>query len=220
MNVLFESSPLIHFLHKELEGIYLFLKRNGSEAVVISFATLFLVLNRYHPTWNEWFSSLLYFALLPVLVIIVLMRRNPLDFGLRFGNPKIWGLYVAITCLVGVPVLYAASRIPSFQSYYRIERFDLIRYFLVNCAGLFASEFLFRGFLLFGLKEKLKEGSILIQMIPFVLIHFGKPELETLSTIITGLYFGYIAYRGNSGWPVFIIHLFINVFFVAAVNLL
>jgi len=53
MNVLFESSPLIHFLHKELEGIYLFLKRNGSEAVVISFATLFLVLNRYHPTWNE-----------------------------------------------------------------------------------------------------------------------------------------------------------------------
>ncbi len=57
-------------------------------------------------------------------------------------------------------------------------------------------------------------------MIPFVLIHFGKPELETLSTIITGLYFGYIAYRGNSYWPVFIIHLFINVFFVAAVNLL
>jgi membrane protease YdiL (CAAX protease family) len=207
MNVLFESSQLIHFFHKELEGIYPFLKRNGSEAVVISFATLFLVLNRYHP-------------LLPILVIIALLRRNPLDFGLRFGNPKIWGFYVVITCLVGVPVLYAASRIPSFQSYYGIERFDLSRYFLVNCAGLFASEFLFRGFLLFGLKGKLKEGSILIQTIPFVLIHFGKPELETLSTIITGLYFGYIAYHGNSYWPVFIIHLFINVFFVAAVNLL
>ncbi len=76
-----------------------------------------------------------------------------------------------------------------------------------------------RGFLLFGLKEKLGELSIVVQMIPFVLMHFGKPELETLSTIVTGLYFGYVAYRGNSFWPAFIIHLFINVFFVSLVSL-
>jgi membrane protease YdiL (CAAX protease family) len=77
---------------------------------------------------------------------------------------------------------------------------------------------MFRGFLLFGLKEKFKEGSVLLQMIPFALLHLGKPELETISTIITGILFGYVAYRGKSYWPAFIIHLFINVFFVALIN--
>jgi len=210
----------MHLLQKELKGIYLFLKRNKNEVVVISFATLFLTLDKYNPIWNEWFSSLIYYAVLPIIVIVVLLRRNPLDFGFRFGNPRIWGIYVAATCLVAVPILYIASLSPSFQSYYKIEQFNLINYFIEECAILFALEFLFRGFLIFGLKDKLKEGSILIQMIPFVLVHFGKPELETVSTILTGIYFGFIAYRGNSYWPAFIIHMFINVFFIASVNLL
>jgi len=74
--------------------------------------------------------------------------------------------------------------------------------------------------LLFGLKEKLAEKSILVQMVSFVLLHFGKPEIETLSTILTGIYFGYIVYRGNSYWPAFIIYLFINISLVYFVNLL
>jgi membrane protease YdiL (CAAX protease family) len=77
---------------------------------------------------------------------------------------------------------------------------------------------MFRGFLLFGLKEKFKEGSILIQMIPFVLLHIGKPELETISCLFTGILFGYMAYRGKSFWPAFTIHLFINIYFVALIN--
>jgi uncharacterized protein len=59
----------------------------------------------------------------------------------------------------------------------------------------------------------------LIQMIPFALLHLGKPELETVSTLITGILFGYVAYRGRSYWPAFFIHLFINVFFVALINI-
>jgi membrane protease YdiL (CAAX protease family) len=217
--VFIKDRPLISFIQKELKGIYLFLQRNRVEAVVIGSATLFLTLDKYHPIRNEWFSSALYFAVLPIMIIVVLLRSNPLDFGLGFGNPRIWGRHVAIACLAIVTILYAASLNPSFQTYYRIEHFSLAKYFLVNCVTLSALEFLLRGFLLFGLKGKLGEGSIALQMIPFVLIHFGKPELETLSTIITGLYFGYVAYRGKSFWPAFIIHLFINVFFVALVNL-
>ena len=73
-----------------------------------------------------------------------------------------------------------------------------------------AWEFIFRGFLLFGLKDKFGEGAILLQMIPFTIFHFGKPEIETISCIITGIYFGYVAYRGKSFWPAYIIHLFLN----------
>ena len=115
-------------------------------------------------------------------------------------------------------VLYAASFIPALQSYYRIGEFKFLPYFLTSCISLAASEFIYRGFLLFGLKEKFKEGSILLQMIPFALLHLGKPELETVSTLFTGILFGYVAYRGKSFLPAFIIHLFINIFFVALIN--
>jgi membrane protease YdiL (CAAX protease family) len=65
--------------------------------------------------------------------------------------------------------------------------------------------------MLFGLKDKFGEGSILIQMIPFVLLHLGKPEIETISTIFTGILWGYICYRGNSFWPAYIMHMVVNI---------
>ncbi len=211
---------MMNLLRDEISGIYLFLKRNRSEVVLLSFTVLFVILKAYHPVWNQWFSYLLYYAFLPILVIIIILRKNPLDFGLKFGNPRIWGLYVAITCLVGLPILYFASWSAPLREYYRIEQFNPLIYFLETAVLLFAWEFYFRSFLLFGLKEKLAEKSIIVQMIPFVLLHIGKPEIEVLSTIVTGIYFGYIAYRGNSLWPAFIIHLFINISMVFFINLL
>jgi uncharacterized protein len=210
----------MRFLNLEIKSLYQFLKSNKNELIVLGFGVLFLCLNRYHPVWNSWFSSLFYYAVLPVLVIIILLRRNPLDFGFRLGEVKIWIRYVGIFCLIAAPVLFFTTFSSEFHKYYKIENFNLLTYFLINSVSLFGSEFFFRGFLIFGLKDRFKEASILIQMIPFVLVHFGKPELETLSTIITGILFGYIVYRGNSFWPAFIIHLFINIFFVGAVNLM
>lgn len=211
---------MVKMLKHELKELYLFLRRNYNELVVMSSSTLFIVLAKYYPIGPEWVGSLVYYVALPVLVIVALLRRNPLDFGFRFGNCKIWLFHVAATVAVGLPILYFASRIPSLASYYTKEQFDLLKFSLETVANLFAWEFVFRGFLLFGLKGKFKEGSILIQMIPFALLHMGKPEIETISTIITGVYFGYVAYRGNSYWPALIIHLFVNISFLAAVNLL
>jgi membrane protease YdiL (CAAX protease family) len=209
---------MIHFLKEELDRIYQFLKRNGSEAIIIVSATLFITLDKYHPILNEWLSSFLYYGVFPILVIQIVMRKNPQDFGLRLGSLRIWGFYVFVICLAAAAILYAFSFNTSLQNYYRMDEFKLLSYVLTSCVSLSASEFFYRGFLLFGLKEKFKEGSILLQMIPFALLHLGKPELETVSTIFTGILFGYIAYRGKSFWPAFIIHLFINVFFVTVIN--
>jgi membrane protease YdiL (CAAX protease family) len=209
---------MIRFLKEELDGIGQFLKRNGSETIIIVSSTLFISLDQYNPIGNEWTSSFLYYALFPILVILIIIRKNPLDFGLRWGNPRVWGFYVLVICLAAAAILYASSFIPSLQGFYRMEGFKLVDYIFANCVSLSASEFMYRGFLLFGLKDKFKEGSILLQMIPFALLHLTKPELETLSTLFTGILFGYVAYRGKSYWPAFIIHLFINIFFVALIN--
>ena len=204
----------------ELKELYFFLKRNYSLVVIIGGATLFLALKSYHLIWSQWSSYLIYYFLLPLLVIVFLLRRNPLDFGFRLGKPRIWGLHVGAIIIIGLPVLFAASRLSIMRDFYTIEQFSLLPYSLEIAATLFAWEFLFRGFLIFGLKEKLGEAVIIIQMVPFALTHIGKPEIETLSTILTGIYFGYVVYRGGSYWPAFIIHLFINLTIVYFVNLI
>jgi len=209
---------VIRFFKEEFGGIGRFLKEYRRETIVIVSATLFITLNQYNPIGSDWVSDFLYYAVFPILVILIIMRKNPLDFGLRWGSPRIWGFYVLIICLVAAAVLYASSLSPSLQDYYREVDFSFAVLFFTSCVALAASEFLYRGFLIFGLKEKFGAGSILLQMIPFALLHLNKPELETISTIFTGILFGYVAYRGRSFWPAFIIHLFINVFFIALIN--
>ena len=214
------STVMLEFAKNEIKGIFSFLKRYYPEVVVFCSATLFLTLDDYHPLSPQWLSSLIYFAVLPLLAIIILLRENPLDFGFRLGNWKVWGFHVVLSIVIAVPVLYISSRFTVLEGYYYLEEFDLLVYSLETIAYMFAWEFLYRGFLLFGLKEKLGEISILVQMIPFVLLHFGKPEMETISTILVVIYLGYVVYRGNSYWPAFIIHVVVNIWFRIIVNLL
>jgi len=209
---------MLQFIKTEFAGMGQFLKTYSTEVIVFFFAVLFITLDRYPTIKNGDLSTLLFYAVFPVLVILIILRKNPLDFGLGIGDFRIWWKYVLITCLVAAAVLYAGLFFPSLQKYYKQEHFNFAHYFVINFIGLFAIEYMYRGFLLFGLKAKFKEGTILIQMIPFVLLHFGKPEVETLSTLFTGILFGYICYRGKSFWPAFLIHLFINIFFVALIN--
>ena len=204
----------------ELRALYDFLRRYIREVIVTCIATLCLALNEYHTIRPEWVSALVYYAIIPILSIILLLRRNPLDFGLRLGNWRLWGIHLAVVVILGLPILYAASRMPSVAEYYTQEEFRLVSYSLEIVAYLFAWEFILRGFLLFGLKEKLGEASILVQMVPFVLLHFGKPEIEMVSTIIMGIYFGYVAYRSNSCWPAVLMHIYINIMARVFVNFL
>jgi len=211
---------MLKLLKTELRELYAFLRRHGRETIVVCVASLCLALQDYHSFRPDWASSLVYYAILPILSIIFLLRKNPIDFGLRLGNWRIWGVHLAVVVILGLPILYATSRMPSVAGYYTQVEFRLVRYSLEIAAALFAWEFILRGFLLFGLREKLGEASILVQMVPFVLLHFGKPEIEMVSTIIMGIYFGYVAYRSNSCWPAVIMHIYINITARVFVNLL
>jgi len=196
----------------ELRNLGGFLKGWYREIIVISFATLFMILHNHHKIENFWISSIIYFGLLPILTILIFLRKNPLDFGLRIGKYRVWILWVVVFLSIAVPILYLSSDISSVQGYYRTHRnSEFLTYTWQMAVYMLGWEFLFRGFLLFGLKDKFNEGSILIQMIPFVLLHFGKPEIETASTIFTGILWGYICYRGKSFWPAYIMHIVVNI---------
>lgn len=201
---------MINIFNQELQEIYSFFKNNCRETVILSMATLFLVLGNYRLIRSSLvISYLIYYVIFPVFTILIILRKNPLDYGLRIGNYKLWGFYLVITVVIGIPILYIGAHFSSVSHYYT-RRFDYYSFLTQMVPLLFAWEYLLRGFLLFGLKEKFKEASILIQMVPFTLLHFGKPEIEILMCIPMGIWFGYIAYRGKSFWPAFIIHVFIN----------
>lgn len=70
--------------------------------------------------------------------------------------------------------------------------------------------------MLFGLEKKFGYYAVLIQMIPFVILHNGKPDIETFSSIIGGIALGILALRTRSFiYGVFVhfaIMLFIDLF--------
>jgi membrane protease YdiL (CAAX protease family) len=200
----------MNFISQEYQAIKSFLKENFEVVVVLCLTAFSLVMQWYRPVGPTLaINYLFYYVVLPVLVILVFLRDNPMDYGLRIGHYRIWLYYVILTVVVSFPLLLISSRFTSVSQYYA-RQFNYYEFLTSTVPELFAWEYLLRGFLLFGLKKQFGQSSIIIQMVPFVLLHLGKPELETLSCVITGLWFGWIAYRGKSFWPAFIIHVFIN----------
>ncbi|MAT38507.1 MAG: abortive infection protein, partial [Ectothiorhodospiraceae bacterium] len=148
-----------------------------------------------------------------VLLVIVVLRKNPVDFGLRLGDVR-FGLKVsAIFYAVMVPILWIVSDMSSFQEMY--PHVLLVRddweLFMIYEAGLILYfigwEYIWRGFMLFGLAPHTGGGvAILIQTIPFVILHYGKPMPETIGAVIAGIALGALALRTRSFWYCVLIH--------------
>jgi membrane protease YdiL (CAAX protease family) len=68
------------------------------------------------------------------------------------------------------------------------------------------------------LKDRFGSLAIWIQAIPFAIMHLGKPELETLSTIFGGAAFGYIDLESRSVLPSVVIHWAIYLMMVFAAS--
>ena len=102
-------------------------------------------------------------------------------------------------------VIWFLGRFPEFRSYYTGTIGGRPSWRLVIDAGIdmFAWEFFFRGWLLSSLGRKFGAEAVWLQIVPFALMHLGKPELEQISTLIGGAFFGLLAWRTKSfvyGW--------------------
>jgi len=115
-------------------------------------------------------------------------------------------------------ILYGAGKMPEVRSYYYEYAIDWPELLLNYALYMFPWQFLFRGYMLFGLEKSIGKSAIFVQVIPFVLLHLGKPFLETLACIPGGFGFGYVAYRTRSFLPCFIIHLGVYVMMVFFAN--
>jgi membrane protease YdiL (CAAX protease family) len=187
---------------------------------VVGISTLVLVLERYHHLSIPFprASELIYYLPVPLAAGWLFFRDKPRHYGFRIGNWK-WALIVTPACLAAMAlILYGASKIPEFRSYYYTRGIDWPDLVLDTAVYMFAWEFLFRGYMLFGLERSIGKSAIFVQAIPFVLLHLGKPFLETLACIPGGFGFGYLAYRTRSFLPCFVIHFGIYLMMMSYVN--
>jgi membrane protease YdiL (CAAX protease family) len=103
-----------------------------------------------------------------------------------------------------LPIIWIFSATQSFAEKYphllstRNDWNQFLIYEFGMLVYLISWEFIWRGFMLFGLKEKFGYYSVLIQMIPFVILHNGKPAPETFGAIAGGIALGVLAFRTNS----------------------
>jgi membrane protease YdiL (CAAX protease family) len=176
---------------------------------VAGISTLVFVLHEYYPLRIDFpqADELIYYLLIPLAAGALLFRDKPSDYGIRIGHWKLGVVAVAIGLAIMTPVLYGVSNLPDFRAYYHRYTIDWPELLLRNALYMFAWEFIFRGYMLFGLEKSIGRSAVFVQTIPFVLLHFGKPFLETLACIPGGFVLGYVAYRTRSLLPCFVIHL-------------
>lgn len=189
-------------------------------AVLTIVSTLVILIERYNKL-TEWetLDRFILFFLIPMAVVLIVFRDSPRDYGFQLGDWRAGLILTAGSILLIAPILYfLAKSDPSMREYYDWQVQYLPWQLLVE---MFAWEFLFRGWLLFGYARKFGPEAIWLQAVPFALAHLGKPEIETLSTIFGGFVFGWIAYRTRSFLYPFIVHFFVSSFtIIAAAGLL
>lgn len=149
----------------------------------------------------------------PLLIIKILFRENGKDYGVTWGDFRSGMGYTGVSLMIMLPLIWYASSKQEFLLVYphllpARDSWELLLYYE---AGMFlymiSWEFIWRGFMLFGLYPKFGFYSVLIQMIPFLILHNGKPALETFSAIAGGIALGAIALRTGSFFYGVIIHI-------------
>jgi membrane protease YdiL (CAAX protease family) len=180
-------------------------------AVLTIVSTMVILIERYNAlTQWETLDRFLLFFLIPMSVLLFVFKDSPRDYGFQIGDWRAGLVLTAGSIALIAPILYILARSdPSMKGYYEWQVQFLPWQLLIE---LFAWEFLFRGWLLFGYARKFGPEAIWLQAVPFALAHLGKPEVETLSTIFGGFIFGWIAYRTRSFLYPFIIHFFVSSF--------
>lgn len=191
---------------------------NTQLVLLIVFTTIIPMLDSYKHRIIEVnaYNRFIFYFIFPALIVHFLFRESLTEFGFQLGNWREGLKWTVPICILLGAFLFSFARTPEMQSYYAARAADSARLIVFqHMVELFAWEFIWRGFLLFGLARHVGVGAaIWLQAVPFAYMHLGKPELETLSTIFGGAGFGFVAWRTQSfvyGW---LIHWFIAAFTV------
>lgn len=159
-------------------------------------------------------ACITFYFVVPAAVIRFAFREKLSDYGigLRGAFKDAW-IYVLFFGTVA-PALLIVSFDPHFQATYPFydvppgeplwPRFWTWEFLYFG--QFFALEFFFRGFMVHGTRHRLGYASIFAMMVPYCMIHFGKPFPETVGAIVAGIVLGSLSLKSRSIWLGVAIH--------------
>jgi membrane protease YdiL (CAAX protease family) len=170
-------------------------------------------------------SGLVLLVLIPWLLIRLRFRQRLSDYGLGLGNVRLGAVFMLLLIAVSIVPFVFASHDPAMSQEYPLLYRGLsleqkraafswasfLGFELVYACFFFVIEFVFRGYLLFGLRPQFGEYAVIIQMLSYTAWHLTKPTTELVGTPIWGFVVAAVTLRVNSLWYVFAAHWLLNV---------
>lgn len=174
-----------------------------------------LVRSEYYELWNlgYWASwRVLGFFVIPFIAVLANPRLKMSETGLStkgfFKHLWVYGV-LFVPVLVAVIIVSFTEEFSTYYPFYSEAHralFDFVVWETFYIAQFLSLEFFFRGFMIQPLRKYLGSSVIFAMMIPYVMIHFGKPLPECFAAIIAGVVLGTLAMRTRSIWAGFLIH--------------
>jgi membrane protease YdiL (CAAX protease family) len=160
--------------------------------------------------WTGW--RVLGYFLVPALVVKVAFKDTLRAYGLETRGVArhlwVYGLFFALV-LVGVVVVSYTSEFSTYYPFYKQAHrswAELLAWEAMYAAQFFSLEFFFRGFWLRACRGAMGSHAIFAMVVPYCMIHYGKPAAETIGAILAGIALGTLAMRTRSIWGGFLIH--------------
>jgi uncharacterized protein len=165
-------------------------------------------------SWGWWFGwQGITGFIIPVLILLLAFRWRPAQVGIGLGD---WKLASAIAAayipLVAIGTWFLSAD-PAFMAQYphlRQAAFDWEVFLIYQALFLLywiGWEYLWRGFVLFGTAPAFGPLiAIVVQAMPFALLHATKPPAEAYLSIVGGILLGALVWRCRSFWIAVPIH--------------
>ncbi len=161
--------------------------------------------------WSGW--RFIGYVIIPMFAIWIMPGERFRDYFISLRNAKKHlPLYIGLYLLV-LPAVIIASKSSSFYLTYPFYKqanrspFDFWTWEALYALQFLSLEFFFRGFMLKALRDRLGAAAIFVMVVPYCMIHYGKPMAETFGAIVAGIVLGTLALRTKSIWGGVFVHI-------------
>ena len=157
------------------------------------------------------------YVFVPALFIKLVMKERVVDYGLSLRGVREHAWIYVMGFSIVVIAVFIVSFDEAFQAKYPMYAHagrsysDLLEWEMMYAAQFFALEFFFRGYWIKTCERVMGGHAVTCMIVPYCMIHFGKPWPETIGAIAAGLLLGTLVLRYRSIWAGVVVHVSVAV---------